>query len=256
MNIRKKLLLSFVSVIFISFLANAQDVPAPPADGGGGSGFMAKLNYGAKIGMGTSHFSAEQFRVGGQVGGQIGGFVSYKIVDMVSVQLEALYMQQGGRKHEMVAGSSVTGLVATEESISRITLHNIEIPLLARVKPPVIGDVFGIKWHALIGPSIGFNLGSTERTTTQITYTDGNTTVFKGKVSHGGNNDYNAMQWGGYIGAGIETELKSFLLTIDVRYRQGLNTVDYNYDITKFIHGYGDNKSNTFAVTIGVGLKK
>lgn len=252
MNIRKNLLLSIVSLSFISFISNAQD--APPAADAGGGGFTSKVGYGAKIGIGSSYFSKEQFKVGGQIGGQIGGFVSYKVADVLKIQLEALYMQQGGRIHDFAPGDSPSGLVLYEESVSRITFHNIEAPLIVKIVPPVIGSIFGLKWHALAGPSVGFNMGSTQRTTTEMIFTDGNTVVVKEREGHA-TNDYSAIQWGGYLGAGIETELKSFKLTVDVRYRQGLNTVDYNYDIEKFIHGYGDNKSNTIAVTLGIGLK-
>lgn len=253
MNIRKHLLLSILSVSFISLVSNAQD--APPAEGGGGSGFMSKVGYGAKLGIGSSNFSKEQFRVGGKFGLQVGGFANYKVIDMLTVQLEVLYMQQGGKEYSTMVGSPITGTqyIASQTYISRITLHNLEIPLLAKVTPPGIGSIFGIKWHALVGPSLGINMGATLRTTNEVVYTSGRTGVYKYSEPLSPN-DYETIQWGAYVGAGIETELKSFLLTIDVRYRQGLNDINYNYDIEKFINGYGDGRSNTLAVTVGLGF--
>lgn len=252
--IRRTLLLSIVSVTFGSFVSNAQDAPPPsPSDAGASTtGGAKKIGYGAKVGIGLSNFSKEEFKVGNKVGFMVGGFVNYKVIKILTVQMEVMYMQQGGK--EMTTSiASLSGLVSSETSITKTTLHNIEIPLLAKVTPPGLGDVFGLKPHVLIGPALGINLGATNVTTTDIEFTSGRSVVVKerGPVSP---NNFETIQWGAYIGAGFETQLKSFLLSVDVRYRQGLNSINPNYDMETFVHGFGDGKSNTIALTVGIGF--
>jgi opacity protein-like surface antigen len=237
-----------VAAAFMVF-ATAFNTYSQDADAGAGK----KLSYGGRIGMNLSSFNKEQFNVGPKFGFSIGGYVNYKIIDMVSAQVELLYMQQGGKEFTQESSSSVSGIIVSETTINRITLHNLEIPLLAKVNIPGLGGTFGMKPYGLIGPSLGMNLGATNRSTTHFDFKSGRSVVITDRDNETPSN-YQTAQWGFNFGAGAEMKLKSLTLNIDVRYRRGLNTIATNYDIDSFVKGYGDGKSNTLSLNLGVGF--
>jgi len=210
-----------------------------------------KIHYGAKIGGNLSKFTPQELKAGNVLGGSIGGFVNYKVMDYLTVQLEVLYMQQGGKQYSTTNKDSLfSSVIKGENSMSRITLHNFEFPLLFKGTYPVSGAIHP---YVILGPALGINFGATSYTTTIMQFNNGESSTYSQRGPAGSYN-YNTFQWGAYGGVGAEMKVSSYILSVDFRYRLGISSVEANYDIDSYVRGIGNTRTNTFSITAGLGF--
>src|SRR2546430_2049964 len=82
-------LVASIGIVFGSF---AQDQASSESSSG------KKIGYGARVGGNLSYFTQEPIPIGPKFGFLAGGFITYKAVNFLTMQLEVLYMQQGGKE--------------------------------------------------------------------------------------------------------------------------------------------------------------
>ncbi|MGD1895185.1 MAG: porin family protein [Cyclobacteriaceae bacterium] len=206
------------------------------------------LTYGPKIGLTSSGFyegiiSGRQ-HTGNVTGVAAGGFVSYPIVDQLSVSAELLYMQQGGTRMELKE-SIVDGSLIT--TTGNVTLHNVEFPVLLKAGLPL----GWIKPQLIVGGSVGYNFAAMQRQ--DVTFEVGETRA-TGSGTNNVRSEFQSMQYGALVGLGAEVPTESVLLIFDVRYRYGINPINNGYDPNNLLESANDIRSNSFMFSIGIGF--
>lgn len=219
-------------------------------DGGSetGSASGSSLVYGPKIGLTSSGFY-EGFMGGRQHTGNVtglavGGFVTYPLIDHLSVSGELLYMQQGGTRMElkesMVDGSLIT-------TTGNVTLHNLEFPVLLKAGLPL----GWIKPQLIVGGAVGYNFAAMQRQ--DVTFEVGETRA-TGSGTNNVRSEFQSMQYGAVVGLGAEVPTESVLLTFDIRYRYGINPINNGYDPNNLLESANDIRSNSFMFSVGIGF--
>jgi hypothetical protein len=212
----------------------------------------SQMKFGLKGGTTVSSFSHGQPHTGTKVGYTAGVFGAYSFSDLLGVQVEAAYFQQGGTwirfKDDTRFGANADFFTKNVTS-SAITLHNLEVPVLMRLTVPVETEV---KPVFFAGPSIGFNLHATERYERTGELAEG---VF---VTAGGSkvvtSQYNLYQVGATAGLGLEIPMGSVNLLVDARYRYGINPVLNTFSYVEYNGVASKLYSNSFAFTLGLGF--
>lgn len=229
--------ITYLSLIFLANAVYAQD------DRSG-------LSYGARIGVTVSNFSNEQPHTSARLGFLVGGVVEYGFSNILSVQAEPSYMQQGGRFVRFMddtrfGNDAIYDMYATS---SDVTLHTIDLPILAKYWLPKFGD---IQPNVVLGPAVGYTLGASN--TYQTTFlSNGNFFTANGYKEEG--NQYEPFQMGITGGFGGEVSLGTKRLMIDFRYRYGVTPVKKSYSYIGLNYVQGDLRSHSAYVTIGIGL--
>lgn len=242
-NLKKVMCFLFLfPFMFLSFETFAQ---GKKQESNGSTGL--KLGFGGKFGTTLSSFTNQQPYTNQAQGITAGGFVRYGLTDALSVQLEANYFQQGGRLTNFDIPSMYGSYdwYNLEASNQYLRMHNIEVPLLAQYK-------FSFNKLAIIGqlgPSFGYNMHSgviSEQTAFNsgvypTSYTDEKNVTSK----------VNALQYSITAGISIEYPLiKNMALSIEGRYRYGLNSVydGYSYIGIPQVQGDLQNHSSYFSI--------
>lgn len=233
--------ITFLSLIFLVNVVYAQD------DQSDRSG----LSYGARIGATVSNFSNEQPHTSAKLGLLIGGVIEYGFSDILSVQAEPSYMQQGGRfvrfSDDTRFGSdgSLFDLYTTN---SDVTLHTLDLPILAKYWLPKFGD---IQPNIVLGPAISYTLGASNVYQTTYYY---NQTFTTANAYREERSQYEPFQMGITGGFGGEVSLGTKRLLIDFRYRYGVTPVKKGYSYIDIFTVQGDLRTHSAYVTIGIGL--
>lgn len=206
----------------------------------------SKVNIGLIAGMNASSFTKQKSDSvnGFKFGYSAGAFINCSVRDFMNVQLELLYMQQGGVNYSKDSLSD-----HTEKSINHISLHNFEIPLLFKFGIP--GSASTVHPRVFLGPALGINIFSTNNYVSAITFPSGRKYIIEDKDDVTA--DYTQLQWGAYFGIGGDIEMGSCLMAVDLRYRLGLNALATNNNVDILAT---EVKSNTIALTIALSLKK
>jgi hypothetical protein len=229
--------ITFLSLIFLANTLYAQD------DRSG-------LSYGAKIGATVSNFSNEQPHTSARLGLLVGGVVEYGFSDVLSVQAEPSYMQQGGRFVRFMddtrfGNDAIYDMYATS---SDVILHTIDLPILAKYWLPKFGD---IQPNVVLGPAVGYKLGASN--TYQTTFhSNGDFFTANGYKEEG--SQYVPFQLGVTGGFGGEVSLGTKRLMIDFRYRYGVTPAKKSYSYIGLNSVQGDLRTHSAYVTIGIGL--
>ncbi|MEQ8303584.1 MAG: porin family protein [Cyclobacteriaceae bacterium] len=216
-------------------------------------GIFSKLQYGARLGATVSNFSNEQPHTSAKLGFMVGGIVEYSFSDKLSLQAEPSYLQQGGRfvrfsddtRFGQFGGNN---LYTTN---SEVTVHTLDLPLLAKYQLPKFGD---IQPNVVLGPAIGYTLGA--ENSYQTTYYN-NQTFTTANAYRLEKSQYEPFQFGVTGGFGGEVSLgegRLKRLMIDFRYRYGVTPVKKSYSYIDIFSVQGDLRTHSAYVTIGIGL--
>ncbi len=218
----------------------------------------AQISLGAKAGMTNSYFSDDQPN-GNRLGLTVGAFLTYPISDALAVQAEVSYLQQGGILTQDIVPHSY-GYYFSYDSYgysktSSVTIHNLEVPVLAKYKLPFATD---ISPNIFIGPSVAFRLGATEnykkiiRTEPDPMFLKVPQYVVDGYEVTG--QSYEFFQFGVTAGLSSEIDMGSNVFVFDMRYRYGILPVAIGYSPIKSPNYMGDIRSNSVIVSIGLVL--
>lgn len=212
---------------------------------------VSKLRFGARVGAVVSNFSKEQPHTGARFGFMAGGVIECAIADVLSLQAEPAYMQQGGRFvrfYDDTRFGSFDNLYEVYTTNADIKLHTIDIPILAKYTLSKIGD---FKPNVVFGPAIGYTFGAANSYQTTFHYqrTFTTTNAFRYETSQ-----YEPFQLGVTAGVGGEVSLGSKRLMIDFRYRYGITPVKKGFSYIDIFTVQGDLRTNSAFVTVGIGL--
>ena len=218
-------------------------------ESGGGSGGLP-IVFGPKLGISINSFSNEQPHNNITLGFTGGAFVKYAFNNNIAVQIEALYIQQGGRLLYMdmpnLVGRQNWYMASIENQ--RIALHNLNIPVLFRYNFPM--DDLTIS--AVIGPDLGFNVSAISQTETTVFTEVGSFHTYTENKDITSNTE--SFNMAASIGGGIEIPTGDYMLLVDVRYRYGFTPVYKSYSYVG-IPQISDNLNNhSLTLTIGLGF--
>lgn len=206
------------------------------------------ISYGAKAGVAVSTFSNEQPHTGERIGYTLGGFVTYALSPEFTIQGELNYLQQGGTlltyTDETRFGAPYN-FATVHQTHSRVTLHNLEVPVLAQYKVPF----FDLPVKVYAGPSIAYTLKATDNfertgyTTTQLIVT----ATGKEDVT----SQYQSFQFGVIGGFGIYVPVGEKSLVVDFRYRYGITPARSDYSYITLNNTEESIRTNTLSFTVG-----
>lgn len=214
------------------------------------SGEGIEISYGVKLGTTFNQFSRHQPHTSMSMGLTGGLYATYAITPELGVQIEANYLENGGK----LVTFDMPNLVSKESWYDmKVQNHNVvirtlDIPLLAKYSY----EVSGAKLSALFGASLGWNIKSgydSEITTF--------TEVDQFHTYKGEQDVTDIIEKLGYSltgGVSFEIPVSSYSLSLEARYRYGLNPVFKGYSYLGIPQVQGNMYSNSFTITLGIGI--
>jgi hypothetical protein len=207
------------------------------------------LNYGFKAGTNFHSFTNQQPHTSGKIGYSAAAFGRYSFSDLLAVQMELGYFQQGGKYVEFIDESrygAPESYATKYVKDADVTLHNVYVPVQAHLSffdKAYLPDL-------LIGPYMDVNFAATEtyEKTGQI---DDNfvTTTGADVVT----DQYEMFQFGATAGLSFNVPTsKDFSFLFDVSYKYGIFPVKESYSYIDFYNVADDINSNALSVTVGV----
>jgi len=212
---------------------------------------QVNLYYGGKFGTSISQFTNQQPHTNAKQGITAGVFVGYPINEKLSVQLEFNYLEEGGQLLDFQTDADLghDTWYITKADNQKLTLHNIDIPVMAKYAIP-LGNV---KLYAILGADLVINIYANNSHETTVYADDGNITTYTGNEEFTSNIErYSAGALGG-IGFEIPVFTNNYIL-IEGRYKYGITTVYKGYSYRGIPQISGDLKNNTMYFTIGFGF--
>jgi len=217
----KKLLLLAIAVMAISVL-NAQTYFGP----------RLGINLATMSGQMTENYDIDNGSITGFV---IGGVVDHHFSEMISLQAEILFVQNG-MKEELTYSENYEGVSISSEDKTKYKFNTLEIPLLVKA---TFGDDF--KYYGNLGPYFNYKMGGKYESEWKIT-----TSNFSETETESGNNNgkiifkeapnnydgddtylnpkyFNRIDFGLYFGGGIAKQLGPGVLNLDIRYGLGFS---------------------------------
>ncbi len=216
---------------------------------------QSPIGFGIKGGTTFSSFSRSQPHTGSKLGFTAGVYGNYSFSERLGVQVEAAYCQQGGsftqfRDDTRFGGES--DFFTRNVTTSTITLHNIEVPVLLRVTIPTQSDV---KPLLFAGPSVGFNIGATEKYERTGEFESGDGLYVTASGHRNVTSQYNLYQFGATAGLGLEMPFfGEHKLLIDARYRYGLNPAKKTFSYIDFNRVSSSLYTDSIFFTVGFGF--
>jgi len=206
-------------LILTSVTLLAQDEGVSTTGSGGGS----SMAIGAKIGANFNQFSQPLTNIGGSVG----GFVRYQILDFLEAQGELIYSQQGGGRMDYTRDFSfIDGPIRNVQYVNRsIMLHNIEVPISARLTMPEFNGG-AIVPKLIVGGSYSYNMAAMEYNDKIFNFVDGT----RGLVSNTTENvslNYFPHNFSVHAGIALDFNLADAkVFTMEFKYRKGFSNLN------------------------------
>lgn len=233
-----------LGIIFILFNGNSN---AQDAD----NSSSLDIYYGGKFGTTVSQFTNEQPHTNVTQGITAGGFIGYNINEKIAVQLEINYFEEGGQllDFETQADLGYDTWYTTKADNQKLTLHNIDIPLLVKYAIPL----GAAKVYAVLGADLAINFYADNSHETTVYADDGNITTYTGNEEFTSNIERYSVGATGGIGFEIPVFTANYIL-IDARYKYGITPVYKGYSYRGIPQINGDLRNNTMYITIGFGF--
>jgi hypothetical protein len=233
----KKILKTFSLLVALATIytlglstAQAQDAAAQ-ADS-----TKSKLMIGVRAGLNLSYLRIDNQNDGSGFaeGAQAGLFVKYAFNDWVAVSLEAAWSQSGARKMRYSSGTGA----ASYDGDAFLQLNNMQFNPLVQFKIPVL-SVY--EPYLFAGPSFNVNYLNSIYTNK---FTPKDATNFT-----------TGLDLGLLVGAGVDFNLRFATLTLDARYRHGLNDINQKTgDVSGLGAALGTNTWRSSQLSFQVGL--
>lgn len=190
----KKIIVTAALIVALASAAGAQEGMQGNLTG---MGLKAGVNFGSFIGSDAGSPNTRTGFTGG-------GFLTYTIVQQLSIQPELYYTMKGGKRFPNTIDQE------------NWDLNYLEIPLLLKFNFPTEGMV---KPNIFAGPQLGFPLSASYNDQDVMDYVKG-------------------TEFSLAFGAGIEYKLRMVSLTFDARYVLGLTNIISATDFNTF-YGLG-----------------
>ena len=244
MNLKRFTILLILSLL-IKLQTQAQDEARDIAGGSTG------LRYGFKAGLVVSEFSDTQPHTSEKLGFTAGVVVEYGFNDRLSIQTEPSYLQQGGSLLKFVDNTrfgDTESLGSSSTTNYAITIHSIDVPVLAKYRLPALGDFVP---NIVLGPAVSYAV--LVDTYFERTYHH-NQTFMTVNGYDNISNEYESIQIGATAGVGGEVSLGSKRLMLDLRYRYGITTAKPSFSYIDLHAVQGDLTSHNIYFTLGIGF--
>jgi hypothetical protein len=205
--------------------AQAQDAAQPDST-------KSKFMIGVRAGLNLSYLRVDNESSGSGFaeGAQAGIFAKYAFNDWVAVSLEAAWSQSGARKMQYRSNFF--------NGDAFLQLNNVQLNPLVQFKIPVL-SVY--EPYLFAGPSFNINYLNS---------------VYYGTLSaKDASNFTTALDLGLLVGAGVDFNLRFATLTLDARYRHGLNDINQKTGVTDGLGAVlGNNAWRSSQLSFQVGL--
>lgn len=230
------------------------------------------VNIATMSGQISENSTADRKNITGLV---IGGVIDHHFSDMLSLQAEILFAQNG-MKEEDKYNESGSGYSLSSENENIMIFNTLEIPLLLKA---TFGNDF--KFYGDLGPYFNYKMGGKYESEYEYTTSgwgetntekgnDNGKIIFKEEPSDYDGDDlyldpkyYNRIDFGLYFGGGIAKQLGPGILTLDLRFGLGFNDFfkdeffNHIYDYSKSISsegskpdGYKAYKNRNLSITV------
>jgi hypothetical protein len=233
--------LCILSLVFLTFNGFTQEEQTS-------SGFS--LNYGIKGGVNFHEFTDQPPHMGGKMGLSLGVFGLYEFTDLIALQMELGYFQQGGTYVQFIDDTRFDvpeSFFSKNVKDASVTLHNIYVPLQATITmfPQTYMPRF------LIGPYMDVTFAAKEsyQKTGEIEDNIYVTTMGSAVVT----DQYEMFQFG--VVAGIEFVIptdKDWNMLFGVSYKYGLTPVKKSYSYIDYFTVTEDFNTNALLITLGI----
>lgn len=212
--------------------------------------FMSQISYGVKFGTVISEFTDQQPFTNINQGLMGGAFCAYDFSSLFSVQLDVNYIQQGGHgiRYDIPSFHGLDKWYRMKMENQDITMHNLELPLLAQVSFDLNETVLRLG----VGPAFSYNLstGVSTEGTVFASETDEFHTFTTGENISSVVNDYEYSAIGSI---GFEfNAFDGFDMFVEGRYKYGLSDVYEGYSYVHIPQIQGDLKNHYMSFGLGV----
>lgn len=212
---------------------------------------IGSFKFGAKAGAVISRFDNAQPHTSERLGLTIGAVVEYGINDMLSVQAEPAYLQQGGkfvRFSDNTRFGDYDAFNSFYVTNANVTIHTIDLPVLAKFWLPFGKEVNA---NVVLGPSASYRISANEKFERTYHY---NQTFTTANGTEEVTSDYEKISYAVTAGVGGEVSLGERRVLIDLRYKYGITPVKKSFSYIDINDVQGDLTSDSFYLTIGFGL--
>ncbi|RYE29696.1 MAG: PorT family protein [Sphingobacteriaceae bacterium] len=214
-----------------------------------------KFEIGLSGGLSLNRFTKDQPQTGFNTGFVAGALIKYKIYKLLSLQLEANVLQQGG---QMIRFKDDTryglpeGFNNQNVKNSSYILNSIEIPVL-------LNYTFKIKqtWKPALyaGGSYAYTFNVTETYQKTGNLLPGEDIIATVNGSQNATGAFNSSRLNFIVGANVKLPLYATLkLLLDFRYLSGLTAARDNYSYMEKVGFGSDIFTNSFVTKIGLIL--
>jgi hypothetical protein len=214
---------------------------------------QGRLELGFAAGLAVNQFTKGQPHTGLNTGVAAGFSLNYTLFKDISLQLEANFLEQGGR---MILFKDDTRLGLPESletknvTNSSYTLNSIEVPLLLHYTLPVKQTW---KPSVYIGVSYVNTFNVKEKYQKTGDLLPGEDIIATVSGSKNSSDSFNASKMNFIIGANLKLPLGSKLqLLIDMRYLNGLTPSRENYSYMDKVGFGSDIRANSFISRLGI----
>lgn len=235
--------LCMLSLVFLTLNGFAQEQQTQTS-----SGFS--LNFGIKGGVNFHEFTNQPPHMGGGMGYSLGVFGLYEFNDMLALQMELGYFQQGGtylKFYDDTRFGVPESFFSKNVKDASVILHNIYVPLQAKV-------TFSSQAYIprlLIGPYMDYNFAAKETFEKTGEIEDGVYVTSNGSAVV--TDQYEMFQFG--IVAGLEFVIptdKNWDMLFGVSYKYGLTPAKKAYSYIDYYTVNEDFNTNALSITLGV----
>lgn len=210
----------------------------------------SQIGYGLKFGTVISEFTGQQPFTNINQGVMGGAFCAYNFSNLFSVQLDVNYIQQGGHgiRYDIPSFHGLDKWYHMKMENQNITMHNLELPLLAQVSFDLNETVLRLG----VGPAFSYNLRTgvaTEGTVFSSETDEFHTFTGEENISSVVNDyEYSAI---GSIGFDFNAFGDADLF-IEGRYKYGITDVYEGYSYVHIPQIQGDLKNHYMSFGLGV----
>jgi len=246
-------LLTFTLLNFQSTAANAQAVDTISGSNFSSDTTVKRFEIGLVAGASFNYLATGQPHTGANTGVTAGFSLNYTLFRGVSLQLEANFLQQGGRT-VLFKDDTRLGLPESIDTKnvtnSSYILNSIEVPLLVHYTFPIKQS-----WQpsVYIGASYAntFNVKENYQKTGDLL--PGEDIIATVSGSRNPTTNFNTSKMNFIIGANLKLPLTSRVqLLIDMRYLNGLTPSRENYSYMDKVGFGSDIRANSFLSRLGV----
>jgi len=206
--------------------------------------------FGVKGGGNLNYLSMDQPHIGYTPGYHGGIFVNYGFSDLLGIQAEVIYIQQGGQllifyDDERFGGTALPFPYRVENSV--LKMDNIDIQLLADIKLPAPFGSISLR----LGPAAGFNLNT--KVDSEVTFQQ-NSIFYTYSDQRKFTESTPVFQVGTVGGLSFKIPAGNLSILADIYYRYGITTSIEDHSYINYARVISDLTARSLCVSLGVAF--